>query len=341
MSTRVHPRRRDHEGGQILALFVLGVTILIAASGLVLDGGETFAHRRTMQNTADLAAIAGANAYINTSGSVATKTAAAIAAAEANASKNGYTDGAASTTVNVTATMLSAGIQVNVDIGRPHINKFVRVIGMTTWDVSVTASAISGVTDSAEGAAPWLMSLDAFNPDGSPKYTSANPQWFGEGNGDYPTSPLDISWTDFQGWNNVNTAEVEEIIDGTNVVTATVFFEQYIGQHNQGNHTALFDEVDDHLAGRDVPVAVVGPGSPDCASPTETYQNGCFKGWVMFHVIEAEGGSTKAVRGYFTDNFIGSPLAIGDCTPDLEAAGTCGIITANSPFVNYVVRLTN
>jgi hypothetical protein len=185
------------------------------------------------------------------------------------------------------------------------------------------------------------MSLDAFNADGSPKYTAANPQWFGETNGDYPVSGLDMSWTDFQGSNNVNSTEVEEIIRGDSVVTGTVFFEQYIGQHNQGNHTTLFEAVDEVLSGRDLPVAVVGPGSPDCAPPTESYQNGCFKGWVMFHVIEAEGSSQKAIRGYFTDNFIGSPLSIGECTPDLQAAGTCGIITANSPFVNYVVRLVN
>jgi hypothetical protein len=341
MSLRFDPVQRPRQAGQILAVFVLGITALIAASGLVLDGGETFAQRRAMQNTADLAAVAGANAYLNSSGSVATKRATAIAAARANATKNGYTTGVNSTTVDVSSVLMSAGITMTVDINRPHLNKFARVMGMNSWNVSVTASAISGVTDTAAGAAPWLMSLDAFNADGSPKYTSANPQWFGETNGDYPTSGLDMSWTDFQGSNNVNSSEVERIIEGTNTVNATVFFERYIGQQNQGNHTTLFEDVDTWLSGRDVPVAVVGPGSPNCAPPTESYQNGCFKGWVMFHVIEAEGSSQKAIRGYFTGNFIGSPLSIGDCTPDLQAAGTCGVITANSPFVNYVVRLTN
>jgi hypothetical protein len=139
----------------------------------------------------------------------------------------------------------------------------------------------------------------------------------------------------------VNTNEVERIIRGENTVDATVFFERYIGQHNQGNHSSLFDVVDEVLSGLDLPVAVVGPGSPDCAAPTESYSNGCFKGWVMFHVIEAVGGSTKQIRGYFTSNFIGSPLSIGTCTPDLQAAGTCGLVTANSPFINYVVRLVN
>ena len=73
---------------------------------------------------------------------------------------------------------------------------------------------------------------------------------FGEANGDYPISATDLAWTDFNGNNNVNTSEVRGIIDGSNVVTSTVDFEQYIGQHNQGNHTALYSEVNTHLAGK-------------------------------------------------------------------------------------------
>ena len=29
--------------------------------------------------------------------------------------------------------------------------------------------------------------------------------------------------------------------------------------------------------------------------------NGCFKGWAMFHVISASGGSDKDINGYFTE----------------------------------------
>ena len=57
---------------------------MIAMVGLVLDGGSTFAQRRDQQNGADLAAVAGANAYLNayyTSGSVATAQSAAVTAA--------------------------------------------------------------------------------------------------------------------------------------------------------------------------------------------------------------------------------------------------------------------
>src|SRR3712207_3553913 len=45
--------------GQTLVLFALSTTLLLAALGLVLDAGYTFAQRREMQNAADAAALAG------------------------------------------------------------------------------------------------------------------------------------------------------------------------------------------------------------------------------------------------------------------------------------------
>ena len=31
--------------------------------------------------------------------------------------------------------------------------------------------------------------------------------------------------------------------------------------------------------------------------------NGFFQGWALFHVVAADGGSTKTVTGYFTSGF--------------------------------------
>ena len=56
---------------------------MMAMVGLVIDGGGTFAQRREQQTGADLAALAGANTYMNTAGAPAIKRAAAIAAARA------------------------------------------------------------------------------------------------------------------------------------------------------------------------------------------------------------------------------------------------------------------
>jgi hypothetical protein len=63
-------------------------------------------------------------------------------------------------------------------------------------------------------------------PDGTPKYTVNSPQHFGTQCGDYPVSALGMSWTEFNGDDNVNSAEVKRILDGTKVVTSTIGFEQ-------------------------------------------------------------------------------------------------------------------
>ncbi len=163
------------ERGQILVLFALGLVAMIAMAGLVLDGGGAYAQRRDEQNGADFAAVAGANAYMNTPGSVATKEAAARSVAAQAATRNGYTDGTDGEIVTVDVTLLSAGAEVKVDITKPHANTFASVIGQNSWDVGVTATAIAGVIDTAIGAAPWTMSIFAFNPDGTPKYTDCQP----------------------------------------------------------------------------------------------------------------------------------------------------------------------
>ena len=144
------------------------------------------------------------------------------------------------------------------------------------------------------------MNIDAFNPDGSPKYTSSNPQAFGEANGDYPTSAPDIAWTDFNGNNNVNTNEVSGIIDGSNVVTATFDFEQYIGQHNQGNHTALYGDVISTSPARPCPIPIVGPGSPNARLPSRRTGR-LLQGLGDVPRHQRPGGSDKTITGYFLE----------------------------------------
>lgn len=343
---RLSKARGNHEQqrGQILVLFALGAVAAIAMVGLVLDGGDTFSQRRAEQNGADLAALAGANAYLNTymaTSNAAAATTAAIAAAQTSATVNGYTN-LGSTSVDVTVSLLPHGATVQVDVTAAHQNSFASVMGMNAWNVSVTATAITGSIDTAVGAAPWIMDVGAFNPDGSPKYTASNPQAFGTSNSDYPVSPTDIAWTDFNGDNNVNSSEVVDIINGTNVVTATFGMGQYLGQHNTGFHNDVWGAVNTYDAGKDLPVPITGPGNPNnCAPPSTSYQNGCFYGWAMFHIIGASGGSDKTITGYFSSDFRRQPMTVGECTPAEQAAGQCIGAIQSSPFGAYVVRLSN
>ena len=111
-------------------------------------------------------------------------------------------------------------------------------------------------------------------------------------------SALDFAWTNY-GTGNVDTNEVANIIDGDLTINKTLQFGEYIGQHNNGNHTALFTDVDNHLAGTEFPVPIVD-------------HNGNFQGWATFHVTSAVGGSQKDVNGYFVSPFLSARLTVGD-----------------------------
>jgi Flp pilus assembly protein TadG len=50
---------RSRQRGQVLVLFLLSLTALMAAAGLAIDMGRFYAERRFLQNTADAAALAG------------------------------------------------------------------------------------------------------------------------------------------------------------------------------------------------------------------------------------------------------------------------------------------
>ena len=79
---------------------------------------------------------------------------------------------------------------------------------------------------------------------------------------------------------------------------------QYIGQHNNGQHADLFEEVDTWLAGTDIPVPIVD-------------ENGIFQGWATFHVTSASR-SDKTVTGYFKSNFVAQRLTIRSCSIDVD-----------------------
>ena len=274
-------RRDERQRGQILVIFALSLTALLGITGLAVDAGSTFAQQRSQQSASDLAALAAANDYL-----INGSTTAAVDRARTVAAANGFTHAANSTVVAVSLGT-SGGFTARVTITALHHNVMATVLGMPTWEVTTEGTAAAGFPDFAHGASPFIFSADAFQTDGTPLYQT--PTNFGETNGDVPTSGLDFAWTNY-GTGNVDTTEVGEIIDGTRVIDKELQFGEYIGQHNNGNHTALFDPVDTHLAGRDLPVAVVD-------------SSGNFAGWATFHVISASGGTDKHVRGYFLSSF--------------------------------------
>lgn len=287
---------RSAERGQVLVVFAMSLLILVGITGLSVDAGGAFAQRRDQQTAADLASLAAANDYLLNGNETA-----AIARARAVTAENGFTDGANGSVVDV-GVDTSNGVEVTVTIDAQHPNTFLGVVGFPFWTVSTSAASLAGFPDSAEGAGPFIFSIGAFENDGTPKYQTVTD--FGETNGDVPTSQLDFAWTNY-GTGNVNTSQVSDIISGGLDIERTLEYGQYIGQRNNGNHTALYQDVNNYLSGLELPVAVVD-------------NNGNFMGWAMFHVTSASGGSNKHVRGYFLSSFITGRLKVQSC-----ASGDC------------------
>ena len=67
MTSRQRMTRRERlaSRGQVLVIFALGVTGLLAAAGVAIDIGRFYSERRFLQNAADAAALAAANALIS------------------------------------------------------------------------------------------------------------------------------------------------------------------------------------------------------------------------------------------------------------------------------------
>jgi hypothetical protein len=271
-------------------VFVLAMVAIIGVVGLAIDGGGAYAQRRDQQTAADLAALAAANDYLVSNSSTQATTRARTLAAT-----NNFTDGAGSTNVDVSIDT-SNGVEVAVTIRSPHRNSFLGALGMANWDVTTSATALAGFPDSAAGAGPFIFSIGAFNDDGTPKYQTSTD--FGETNGDVPTSEKDLAWTNY-GTGNVNSSEVSDIIDGSSTINATLTYGEYIGQHNNGNHSTLFGDVDTYLSGKEMPVAIVDAG-------------GNFMGWATFHVNSADQ-SGKHINGYFLSSFTSAQTTISSC----------------------------
>jgi Flp pilus assembly protein TadG len=323
MNTALHPMRRER--GQILVIFVISVVALIGMVGLVLDGGSAFAQRRDQQNVADLAAVAGATAFLNASGDVASKTIAAEAAARSIATANGYTaDDAQGLEVDVAVSYANLADTVQVDVTKPHRNNFAGVMGMTEWPVSVTATALStGHPNGANGAMPLLFNAEAFPGAICDEDAGACvPEVYqlpGTGNEDVPQDATQFNWTIFCTASgnpcNANSNGVRALIDG-NGASTTVYLDDDIGPLNSGSHTTLFSALEQHI-GSTFPVPIVTDG-------------GNMVGFAYFKLLSVEGGSEKVIRGYFVSPVNAEQLVIN------PTGGSASLDTGV-----YIIKLTN
>ena len=119
--------RRTPEGGQTLPLICFFMVTLLGVSGMVLDLGNAYVQRRAVQNEADAAAVAGADAIPNGG---------YTAAAQSMATKNGKSGDQVTISYNGTD-------EVTVTVKRTAPTFLLKVFGKSSIPVSATAVAFT------------------------------------------------------------------------------------------------------------------------------------------------------------------------------------------------------
>ena len=330
-------QRTSRERGQILVLFALSLVAIIGMVGLVLDSGGAFAQRRSQQNAADVAALAAANDLIANQGDADW-----VATAESIASQNGYADTVNGASVEVSCVncpgqaldLAVPGVQVTVNITAPHRNNFASIFGMSTWDVSTTATSKTGWADTAHAPGPFIVSQDAFDAGGDPVHCvdETDECDLEHPVDDTPTVWNEFTWTDF-GYDlpsppcppdgepfemgNVNANDVKDYMDGSADFSVTLEFGCYIAQHNNGVMDVAVQKLED-MAPATFPVPIVD-------------EEGKYVGWASFVMTSATpNGRNGFITGYFETGRILAQL-------DVSGAGF-GDSTFGSA---YVVQLVN
>ena len=144
--------RGRRESGQMLVLFVLMFSVLMGFVAMSIDVGMILHERRSLQNAADAAALAGVSELPESPG-------AAEAKALEWAENNGYTgENGATITVNTPYQGDPNSVEVVIEVEMPFI--FARALGLGNTDVAARAVA-SNITGSVPGVA-----LLALNPGG-------------------------------------------------------------------------------------------------------------------------------------------------------------------------------
>ena len=136
--------RLRSEAGQAVVLSVVFMAALLGAVALVLDVGSWFREQRATQSAADAAALAGAQALPDSTGS------ASVLANQYLASNGGGVGTITFSTKNV------VNDTVKVNVTRQADGFFAQLFGIDSVDVHAKAAARSGNPNNARYAAPSL-----------------------------------------------------------------------------------------------------------------------------------------------------------------------------------------
>lgn len=166
---RTHRRGwlRRGEAGQALVLWALCLTAIIGMAGLVLDGSNLQNNRRKLQNAADAAAFAGA---YRLPGNPSAATTEDVQWLTANGSAGGEV------TTNAVSTTSVTNDTITVSLRRTVGYSFMRVLGLSSGNVTATAKVQVGTVTSCvlssnncPAYAIWYQ-----NVDGTPIFVSTS-----------------------------------------------------------------------------------------------------------------------------------------------------------------------
>ncbi|MBX3047964.1 MAG: hypothetical protein KIT46_06945 [Anaerolineales bacterium] len=154
-------RSRSSESGQVIVLMALLLVGLIGAAALVVDGGRAYSERRSVQNAADNAALAGALALCQSSD--------VTAAGRASAAQNGFDNSASGVTVVVNQPPLSGPNSGNAEYVEVVISGqwqpgFLQVLSGDSGPITSAARAVARCIPSAGGPVGWGNGVIALNP---------------------------------------------------------------------------------------------------------------------------------------------------------------------------------
>ncbi|MCH7998715.1 MAG: hypothetical protein IIA91_04435 [Chloroflexi bacterium] len=142
--------RGRRESGQVLIMFLLAFGVLMGFVAMSIDVGMILQERRSLQNAADAAALAGVSELPDSPG-------AATANALEWAENNGYTgENGAIITVNTPYQGDPNSVEVIIEVEMPFI--FARALGLESTDVS--ARAVAGIAPATIGNNAAILILN-------------------------------------------------------------------------------------------------------------------------------------------------------------------------------------
>src|SRR5712671_5122554 len=133
-------RERSSSAGQTTVVVAAALTVLLGCAGLAVDIGNLRNTRQRMQTAADSAAIAAVEGMQTDQWSQY---------GQKDATSNGFKDGSNGVSVSITNPPASGAYKgnaqyVQVAISEPAPTYFLRVLGLTTVNLSVSASGHLG-----------------------------------------------------------------------------------------------------------------------------------------------------------------------------------------------------